>query len=69
VRVTLSGWTQEQIWVTKETVNGFARKEYSDEAAVVTYMVEKIRNSYNKECINGMIDYFNVYYYGQTEWR
>lgn len=69
VYVTLSGWAEEQIWVNRETINGFVRKEWSDEAAVVAYTVEKIRNAYNKECVNGMIDYFDVRYYGQTQWN
>ena len=68
IYVTLSGWTQEQIWVNTETINGFACKKWSDEADKVQAVVEEIRNAYNKECVNGMIDYFDVRYYGQTAW-
>jgi hypothetical protein len=68
VRIVLSGWTDAQVWERKQGIDGYARKEWTDEAAVVCYKVEKIRNAYNKECVNGMIDYFNVYYYGNTEW-
>lgn len=69
VRVELSGWTQEQIWQEKETIHGYVRKEWTNEAAQIQQTVEQIRNAYNRECINGQIDYFDVRYYGTTQWQ
>ena len=69
VDVVLSGWETEQVW-DKEWSNFWERvvKVMKPEAKEILEKVEIVRNQYNREAINAQIDYFNVNYYGRSEW-
>jgi hypothetical protein len=68
IRVTLSGWTTEQVWTTEtDAVYGWGYTLTHDAARVQGH-VEQIRRSYNRDASDSMVDYFDVTYYGSTEW-
>jgi hypothetical protein len=69
VDVTVSGWTYEQVY-TREFYPEYGREfnKVKPEAEAIIEKIEAVRNQYNREAINSMIDYFDVNYYGRTEW-
>lgn len=69
VRVSLSGWSKEQVWQQEwDQVCGWMRQTLTEDALRVLNLIEEMRNRYNWEAVNGQIDYFDVMYYGQTQW-
>ena len=69
VDVVISGWNSEQVW-KEEWSEPYSRmlKIMLPEAKAIQEKAEAVRNQYNREAINSMIDYFNVNYYGRAEW-
>jgi hypothetical protein len=69
VEVVISGWNSEQVW-KEEWSEPYSRmlKIMLPEAKAIQEKAEAVRNQYNREAINSMIDYFNVNYYGRAEW-
>jgi len=69
VEVSISGWSSEQVW-KEEWSESYSRmlKVMLPEAKAIVEKAEAVRNQYNREAINSMIDYFNVNYYGRAEW-
>ena len=63
VDVSLTGWNSEAVWYT----DGYNR-QMSHAAKRVADVVERIRNSYNRDASDPMTDYFDVMYYGVTSW-
>lgn len=63
VDVHLSGWNPEAVWY-----RGTYGPEMSNAAARVEKAVERIRGSYNRDASDSMVDYFDVTYYGTTQW-
>lgn len=64
VDVTLSGWTRDQVWTTK--ADGYCTQ--TAEASRVLVAVEQIRSAYNRNASDPMTDYYDVTYYGTTQW-
>ena len=64
VRVTLSGWSSEQVY-TKDDDGGL---ELTQAARGVQDQIEAIRNAYNRDASDAFVDYFEVTYYGSTDW-
>ena len=63
VDVYLSGWDRSRIWDI-----GPEGWKMTAEAKAVEGFVEKIRESYNRDNSDSMTDYFEVVYYGTTNW-
>jgi hypothetical protein len=61
IDVTLTGWDRERIYTTDWFM--------TPEAQAVRQTVETIRESYNRDASDSMVDYFDVDYYGSTDWR
>jgi len=69
IDVRLSGWDSDRVWTS-----GYA-PEYgremtwlSDEANSAQKLIEEIRRSYNRDACDSMVDYFEMTYYGSTDW-
>ena len=69
VEVSISGWSKEQIW-KEEWSQPYSQmiNVMLPEAKEIEEKAEAVRNQYNREAINSMIDYFQVTYYGRAEW-
>ena len=69
VEVSISGWQKEQIW-KEEWSQPYSQmiNVMLPEAKEIEEKAEAVRNQYNREAINSMIDYFQVTYYGRAEW-
>lgn len=69
VDVNISGWQKEQIW-KEEWSQPYSQmiNVMLPEAKEIEEKAEAVRNQYNREAINSMIDYFQVTYYGRAEW-
>lgn len=61
VDVTLSGWDKSRI----RTENNW---NMTTEANAVQRKVESIREAYNRDASDAMVDYWDVDYYGTTQW-
>jgi hypothetical protein len=64
IRVKLSGWDSERVYAPE----GDGYFDMTDEAKNVMYRVEAIREAYNRNASDSMVDYFEVTYYGGTDW-
>ncbi len=64
VDVTLSGWATPDVWTV--TADGTTTMTAAASRALVA--VEKIRNAYNRNASDPMTDYYDVTYYGYTQW-
>jgi hypothetical protein len=64
VKVGLSGWERSRIWDI-----GSQGWKMTEEAQAVESFVEGIRESYNRDASDAMTDYFEVVYYGTTNWN
>ena len=64
VDVRLSGWNPEAVWYEDE-IHGYLK---TTAAKQVEIAVEAIRSAYNRDASDSMVDYFDVTYYGVTEW-
>ena len=64
IRVTLSGWTTDRIYALAS--DGYP--ELTSEAHNVARTVEAIREAYNRNASDPMVDYYDVTYYGGTDW-
>lgn len=64
VDVTLSGWTTSDVWTT--TPDGYSTQ--TADASQVLVAVEKMRSAYNRNASDPMTDYYDVTYYGTTQW-
>lgn len=69
VNVTVNGWTKEQVY-TQEFYPQYNQtfNKTTPAAEAIIEKVEAVRNQYNRKAINSMIDYFNVTYYGRSQW-
>lgn len=63
IDASLTGWNSEAVWLTTET-----HRTLTSAARRVADAVERIRNSYNRDASDPMTDYFEVIYYGITQW-
>jgi len=68
IRITLSGWTTEKVWTIED--DAFYGRGYAPtpEAAQAQETIETIRRSYNRDACDSMVDYFEMTYYGSTDW-
>ena len=64
VNVSVTGWLGDRIW--KRLPAGF--RIMTPEAKAVTARIEEIRNAYNRDNSDPMTDYYEVVYYGVTQW-
>jgi hypothetical protein len=64
IRVTLSGWDKQRVY--EERADGYLN--LTEEARQAQEQVEAIRLAYNKDESDPTVDYFNVTYYGSTDW-
>lgn len=64
VNVSLTGWSNERVWT--HDADGF--RAMTPEAKTVTSRIEEIRNAYNRDNSDPMTDYYEVVYYGVTQW-
>lgn len=64
VNITLSGWNRDQVWTT--TTDGHSTQTAA--ASRVLVAVEQIRSAYNRNASDPMTDYYDVTYYGTTQW-
>lgn len=60
VRVTLSGWEPERV----RDGEGYLTWE----ADMVRRRIEAMREAYNRDASDPMTDYYDVTYYGSTDW-
>ena len=64
IRVTLSGWDSERVY----SPEGDGYFDMTNEAKNVMHRVEALRGAYNRDASDPMVDYFEVDYYGSTDW-
>lgn len=64
IDVRLSGWSSEAVFFSNH--EGWLRE--TDEARIVSTRIEAIRQSYNRDASDPMVDYFDVTFYGSTSW-
>ena len=64
VNVSLTGWSNERVW--NIDTEGF--RAMTPEAKAVTTQIDQIRNAYNRDNSDPMTDYYEVVYYGVTQW-
>ena len=64
VSVTLSGWTRAQVW----DVTADGTTKMTPAAISTMHAVESIRTAYNRNASDPMTDYYDVTYYGTTQW-
>jgi hypothetical protein len=64
IRVTLSGWSSDQVY----DKDGDGYFDMTDAANRVRNQIEAIRGAYNRDASDAMVDYFDVTYYGSTDW-
>ena len=64
VDVTISGWATPDVW----TVTADGTTTMTAAASRTLVAVEKIRNAYNRNASDPMTDYYDVTYYGITQW-
>jgi hypothetical protein len=62
---TLSGLPTEQVWVYDEN---YKTKVLTYYAKSISSFVEGIRQDWNLDRSEVQVDYFDVWYYGMTEW-
>ena len=60
VDVTITGWNAEAVWAPDHTLTTAAR--------YVQRTIETIRSAYNRNASDPMVDYYDVTYYGGTDW-
>ena len=60
VRVTLSGWAAGDIWDEERRVMPRAEQ--------VRRKIDAMREAYNRDASDPMVDYYDVTYYGSTDW-
>lgn len=68
INVTLSGWPKERIWTNETDAYGLPMQRETEEAQAVRKTIEGIREAYNRDASDPMVDYFDVDYYGSTNW-
>lgn len=66
VDVVLSGWTADRVIADHES--GIGYRGMSHEAARIRRVVDGYREAYNRDASDSMVDYYDVLYYGSTEW-
>jgi hypothetical protein len=64
IRVKLSGWDSERVY----SPEGDGYFDMTEEAKNTMHQVEAIRRAYNRDASDSMVDYFDVTYYGTTDW-
>ncbi len=64
IDVSLSGWTGEMIYAPSE--DGYFKQ--TPAAQEVKDKLEAIRGAYNRNASDSMVDYYEVTYYGGTNW-
>lgn len=64
IDVSLSGWTMTMVYALSE--DGYMKQ--TPAAQEVLRKVEAIRGAYNRNASDSMVDYFEVTYYGSTNW-
>lgn len=64
VSVKLSGLTRDEVW----TVEANGDSHMTPQAKAILHKVEAMRNAYNRDASDPMTDYYNVTYYGSTDW-
>ena len=65
IDVTLSGLPKDEVWVFDE----FHKCDvYTEQAKAIQNFIEEIRNDWNIDRSESQVDYFDVMYYGRTEW-
>lgn len=67
VNVRLTGWEPERVWRRENDQYG-PRWVYTPEAKAVMARVEDIRGAYNRDASESQMDYYDVTYYGNTQW-
>lgn len=64
IRVVLSGWNAGQVYQK----NPKGHLDMTHEATRIRDRIESFRGAYNRDACDPMVDYFDVTYYGDTEW-
>lgn len=64
IDVTLSGWNAAQVYVE---LYGDTHR-YTTAAQQTHRTVETIREAYNRDASDALVDYYDVDYYGGTRW-
>lgn len=64
VDVTISGWAAADVWTTNPA--GYTTQTAT--ASQVLTAVEQMRSAYNRDASDPMTDYYDVTYYGTTQW-
>lgn len=65
IDVTLSGLPKNEIWVFDEL---YKTNVLTDKAEQIQNFVEAIRADWNLDRSDAQVDYFDVMYYGSTQW-
>lgn len=68
IDVTLSGWDADRVWEMQDDPMWGRGYGLTAEAHAAEKRVEAIRESYNRDASDSMVDYFEVTYYGSTNW-
>lgn len=63
VDVVLGGWAQDRVWDASDDYR------MTEEANRVQRRVNSIREAYNRDASDAMVDYWDVTYYGGTRWE
>jgi hypothetical protein len=64
VNARITGWTADQVW--SWTADGY--RALTPAAKAIKDRVEQIREDYNRNNSDPMTDYYEVTYYGTTDW-
>ena len=64
VRVTLSGWSQDQV----RTGDLYGQRCYTPEARYLYDLVKGLLDQYNRDASDVMSDYFDTHFYGLVDW-
>ena len=65
IDVKLQGWTRDQLFAETDP---YDFPQATEAAMAVVNRVEAIRESYNRDASDSMVDYFDVTFYGSTSW-
>ena len=65
IDVTLSGLPKDEVWVYDEL---YKTKVLTEKAQKIYEIVEGLRNDWNINRSEPQVDYFDVLYYGSTQW-
>lgn len=68
IDITLSGWTSERVWEMQDDAIYGRGYGLTAEADRTQRAIEAIRRAYNRDASDSQVDYFEVTYYGSTEW-